>query len=134
MRHATLALLLSCAAPQAQRETARATVIALAEATRLGDLTCATVATNQGLSDRAKAKATAERCADAYDAMRPSLLLAAAKVDDWDAGRRLDVVCSVLALAEPLSNVASAIRNAGGKVPTIIEDAIKLTRTLGECR
>ena len=128
------ALVVGCAVPTvAPRETARASVLAVAEAVRVADDSCATVALAKALDDKEAGRALAQRCALAYDVAKPALIAAASGVDAWDAGARSAVVCSVHDAGEALVQIAGAITAAGGHVPPAVEDGIKLLGLLGGC-
>jgi len=130
------ALLQSCSPAQAKaapRETARAVVLTVAEAVRTADTLCATVALRIGADDRARGRALAVSCADAYDVARPAVLAAATAVDAWDAGDHRGVVCGLATAGKALGQIAESIRATGAKLPPVVEDGLRLVGALGVC-
>jgi len=130
------ASLQSCSPAQAKaapRETARAVVLTVAEAVRTSDALCATVAIRIGADDRARGRALAVACADAYDVARPAVLAAATAVDAWDAGDHRGVVCGLATAGKALGSIVDAVRAAGATVPPLVEDGLRLVGTLGVC-
>lgn len=126
----TMAVALGACSPRADvpRETARGTILTLAEGVHRADLACAELA-------RARHDAPlATTCADAYDAARDALLGAESAVDAWDAGKAGDVACASVHAVASLHLMSSAIRAAGGAVPPVVDDALRLAPTLaGVC-
>lgn len=130
------ALLQSCtpaAAKAAPRETARAVVLTTAEAIRIADTLCATVALRIGTTDREAGRKLAVSCADAYDVARPAVLAAATAVDAWDAGDHRGVVCGLATAGRSLGQIADAVRAAGATIPPLVEDGLRLVGSLGVC-
>lgn len=126
----------SCSPAQAKaapRETARAVVLGVAEAVKIADASCATAALTVGVEDRAKGRAIATACADAYDVARPAVLAAATAVDAWDAGDHRGVICGLATAGKALGQIAESIRAAGAKLPPVVEDGLRLVGALGVC-
>lgn len=129
-------LLQSCTPAQAKaapRETARAVVLTTAEAIRVADTLCATVALRIGTTDREAGRKLAVSCADAYDVARPAVLAAATAVDAWDAGDRKGVVCGLAEAGKALALIVDAVRAAGATIPPLVEDGLRLVGSLGVC-
>ncbi len=116
------------------RELARGAVVAVAEATKTTDALCASLALQYAMQDRAGASELASRCADAYDVARPAIVASAEGVDAWDTGGRQGVVCGLAKAVPALQTMAGAIRAAGGKVPLLVDDSLRLVTMLGECK
>lgn len=130
------AALQSCTPAQAKaapRETARAVVLTTAEAIRVADTLCATVALRIGTTDREAGRKLAVSCADAYDVARPAVLAAATAVDAWDAGDRKGVVCGLATAGKALGSIADAVKAAGATIPPLVEDGLRLVGALGVC-
>jgi hypothetical protein len=109
------------------RDTARATVLLIAEAEKAADAVCAVVA-----KDRADAK-LAKACADAYDAGRASLLAAEGIVDAWDSADRGSYLCTLVHAVDALASVANAVKAAGGPtMPPVVVDALTLGGSLAK--
>ncbi len=126
----------SCSPAQAKaapRETARAVVLAVAEAVRTADTLCATVALRIGADNRERGRALATACADAYDVARPATMAAATAVDAWDAGDHRGVICGLATAGRSLGQIADAVRAAGATIPPLVEDGLRLVGTLGVC-
>lgn len=133
---AAAAVVQSCSPAQARaapRETARAVVLTVAEAVRTADTLCATVALRIGADDRARGRALATACADAYDVARPATLAAATAVDAWDAGDHRGVICGLATAGRSLGQIADAVRAAGATIPPLVEDGLRLVGSLGVC-
>lgn len=133
---AAAALVESCSPAQAKaapRETARAVVLAVAEAVRTADTLCATVALRIGADNRDRGRALATTCADAYDVARPATLAAATAVDAWDAGDHRGVICGLATAGRSLGQIADAVRAAGATIPPLVEDGLRLVGSLGVC-
>lgn len=131
------AMLVGCASSIAPRETARAVVVTTAEAAKVADSTCAQLALATVAADESKrqvAGTLATTCADAYDVARSAIIAAAEGVDAWDAGGRHGVVCGLAKAAPALVSMAGAIRAAGGKLPLLVEDGLRLVTALGVCK
>lgn len=124
-----LAVALSACRPsELPRETARGTVLTLARAVQVADVTCASIATA-----RQDAK-LAETCAGAYDVARDALIGAESGVDAWDEHGAGNVPCAVARAAASLASIASAVEHAGGEVPAVVDDALRLAPELvGSC-
>lgn len=118
-------LMFSACKPSATpRETARATVLVLADAVRQLDTACAQMAT-------ARHDVTlATRCADGYDTARASLLAAESTIDVYDSGKQGDLPCAVARAADAVQHVVDAIVAAGGKAPAVAADALRLAPVL----
>lgn len=130
------ALLQSCTPAQAKaapRETARAVVLTTAEAIRVADTLCATVALRIGTTDREAGRKLAVSCADAYDVARPAVLAAATAVDAWDAGDHKGVVCGLATAGKALGSIVDAVKAAGATIPPLVEDGVRLVGSLGVC-
>jgi hypothetical protein len=138
MKNVLLWLLLSgCASSNVARETARSVVLTVAEAAKVADSTCARLALSTFALDESKrerAKALAVTCADAYDVARPAIIAAAEGVDAWDSGSRKGVVCGLAKASPALLSMAGAIRAAGGKLPLVVEDGLRMINALGGCQ
>lgn len=126
----SLAVLVSCVPSSAvPRETARSTVLTIAEGVHRADLTCAEMSRARHDVELATV------CADAYDAARDVLLGAESAVDAWDSGAANNVACAAAHAVASLTAMASAIRRAGGQVPPVVDDALRLAPPLTEvCR
>ena len=121
------------AAKAAPRETARAVVLTTAEAIRVADTLCATVALRIGTIDREAGRKLAVSCADAYDVARPAVLAAATAVDAWDAGDHRGVVCGLATAGKALGLIVDAVKAAGATIPPLVEDGLRLVGSLGVC-
>lgn len=121
-----VAILERCTGCQAEtpRETARATVLTIAEGVRAADLACASVALGR------KDRALATRCADAYDRARTALELAETGVDLWDRGAAGDVPCATATAVAELRQLGALLEGAGGRSPPVLEDALRLAPLL----
>jgi hypothetical protein len=136
------ALAIACAAyacspkqaEQAPRQSARAVVLAVAEAARVADKLCADIALKAAaVGKREGAEALASTCADAYDVARPAIVAAAEGVDAWESGERLGVVCGLARASSALLTIVGAIKAAGASVPPVVEDGLRLAGVLGAC-
>jgi hypothetical protein len=130
-------LMFGCASSIPPRETARAVVLTAAEAAKVADSTCAQLALATVAVDESKrqvAGTLAITCADAYDVARPAIIAAAEGVDAWDAGGRQGVVCGLAKATPALVSMAGAIRAAGGKLPLLVEDGLRIVTVLGVCK
>jgi|GEM_PF-4570473 len=133
---ACAAYVLACTPPKdasdQRRATARGTVLVVAEAIHIADATCASTA------KATRDLALAETCAQAYDDARAGLVAAAASVDAWDDGSHGGVVCGVQRGLDGLGKLLPALRKAGAKIPTIVDDATRLGAILiaseGTCK
>jgi len=106
------------------RKTARAAILTVATAVAVADGVCATTA-----RDRIDAT-LAKTCADAYDAARPALLAAESGVDAWDSGQQHDVACAANHAITALQNMGDALTRAGVTWPSVVTDALSISRTL----
>lgn len=111
-----------------QRETARAAVTVAAEAVHALDVECARIV-------RARAdRALGEKCDAFYRNARAVLVGSAHAVDAWAADdARRDVTCVVVNVARELAVLAREIAGKGGKPLAVVDDALSLAGTLGEC-
>ncbi|AKV03204.1 hypothetical protein AKJ09_09867 [Labilithrix luteola] len=123
-----LPTLSACAAlrssAETPRETARAVVVTLAKAVQVADVTCATIAETK------KDAGLASKCADAYDVARPALLGAESAVDAWESGGAGNVPCAVARSVSALVSISHAVTAAGGTVPPVVDDALRLAPAL----
>lgn len=113
-----------CPKAQTPREEARAIVLTVAEGVRAADLACASVARG-----RVDVKLALD-CADAYDRARLSLEVAESAVDLWDRGSAGDVPCATARAVDALTELGNLLRVSGGKVPPVLEDALRLAPVL----
>lgn len=132
-----LSLLVGCA-QVTPREVARASVLGVAEALRVADVTCAaqtTIAAGTGKTSLEVARKQANTCADAYDLSRSAVLSAARSVDTWESARaQHDVACFVAAANDGLVSIVAVIRAVGGKLPLVVDDGLALAKLLaGRC-
>lgn len=119
---------IGCHPAAAPREQARSVVLTVAEGVRVADETCASIALGT------KSAPLAEQCAAIVKQARESLIAAEDGVDAWDAAAARNLPCSVKAAASALSRILTVIENAGGKVPPVVADALRLAPTLaGVC-
>lgn len=119
----------SCKPAETPREQARGTILTIAFAVRAADETCAAIAKSRRDVD------LATTCAKAFDAARDSLIGAEASVDAWDRGASGDVSCAVARGVSALTSIVSAVRTAGGTVPPVVDDALRLAPLVtGVCR
>lgn len=114
----------ACKPSTAPRETARATVLVVADAVKQLDKACAGVATAKHDA------ALATRCADGYDVARSALIGAEDLVDAWDRGAAGDLPCTVARAVEGLQRMREALLAAGGKSPPAVDDAIRMSPLL----
>ncbi|WP_394825046.1 hypothetical protein [Pendulispora albinea] len=108
-----------------ERHTARAAVLTLAEAVKVADHTCA------DLARELQSLELARTCDDGYGVARSALLLAEASVDAWDAGQQQRTLCAAGKAAVALRNVTDAVVRSGGKIPNVVEDALRVSASLG---
>jgi hypothetical protein len=113
-----------CKGAAAPREQARGAVLTVAEGLRQADFACA------DLAIAARDLPLAEACADAYDAAREALLAAEAGVDAWDRGAAGEVSCATARAVEGLQRMISLVAAAGGRLPAVVEDALRLAPLL----
>jgi hypothetical protein len=109
------------------REQARAVILTLAEAVRVGDESCAAIALSR------RDLTLARYCADAYEDARNSLIAAGESFDHWSSGPPTAIVCSVVAASHVLARVADVLKRRGEQVAVLILDAIRLGTSLGVC-
>lgn len=114
----------ACRPPVAPRETARATVLVVADAVKQLDTACAAVVT------ATKNAELGIRCADGYDSARAALLGAEKAVDAYESAAAKDLPCAVALAVDSLGRMAEAVRAAGGKLPAIVDDAFRLAPLL----
>jgi hypothetical protein len=118
----------ACKPSAVPRETARATVLVLADAVKQLDSVCAQLATSK------HDVTLATKCADGYDVARAALLGAESSVDAYDSGAAKDLPCAVARAADAVQHIAEALSAAGAKVPPAVTDALKLAPSLaGAC-
>jgi hypothetical protein len=111
-----------------ERPQARAAVLAVSQAVQTADEVCAAVALAK--SDRPLAL----RCAEAYTKARASLLATASAVDAWEKSSTRDsVTCALVEAVPHLRTMGEAIRDGGGRVPPLLDDALALVEVLGSC-
>jgi len=122
-----LLLAVGCA-PAAERAQARGAVLAMAQAVKVSDDSCAKYALEKMDLDLARA------CEHAYDGARASLIVASNSIDAWDEGRKEHVRCAIVHGADALNEIVVALRKRNIRVPLVAEDALKLVSTLGGCR
>lgn len=127
-----LTLLTGCPEPNAvspQRDSARAGLLLIAKAGVIADDACSELA-------KAKDDATiAKTCADAYDDVRSSLLIAESGLEAWDSGKKNDVACATKHSAAALTKLADLLKGAGAKIPAVLFDAVKFSAFVaGECK
>lgn len=126
---AVLLVVQGCAPVRAPREQARSVVLTIAEGVRQGDLACA------GLALAKRSVALAESCAAIVDEARAQLILAEDGVDAWDAAAVDNLPCAVLSAGDALGRLLTLTREAGGKIPPAVDDALRLVPVLaGACR
>jgi len=131
-----LALLLAgCAGAQGPgaanpaRDTARASVLLVAEGAKVADAICGQAAIS------AHALELAKTCADAYDVTRDALLAAQSSVDTWEAGGNRDFVCALGHGVRALAAMSGALTKAGVPIPAAVADALSLGAGLaGGCK
>lgn len=136
----SIILLAGCPKPDPvspQRDSARAGLLLIAKAGVIADNAC---------SELTKAKndaAIAKTCADAYDNVRSSLLIAESSLEAWGpsegaspaAGGINQVACATKSAVEALSLVSKVIVDAGGKLSPTLIDALKFsTLFTSQCR
>lgn len=114
----------ACTPPVAPRETARATVLVVADAVKQLDTACAAVVTATKNAD------LGIRCADGYDSARAALLGAEKAVDAYESAAAKDLPCAIALAVDSLGRMADAVRAAGGKLPAIVDDAFRLAPLL----
>ena len=108
-----------CKPAAAPREQARSVVLLVTEAVRVADLTCASI--GEGKHD----EALLERCARASAVAKHALAGAADIVDGWEQADAGELGCAVALAADALTDIVRAIREAGGKPPQVVEDALR---------
>ena len=112
-----------------QRDSARAGLLLIAKAGVIADGAC---------SELAKAKddsTIAKSCADVYDDVRSSLLIAESGLEAWDAGKKNDVACATKHGAAALTKLAALLQGHGAKIPSVLSDAVKFSAFVaGECK
>lgn len=118
----------ACKPAESPRAQIRGAVLTLAEATKIADDTCATVALAK------KDAALATSCSEAYGQARAVLLAAESAIDSSDAAKAGDVPCAIAKAASALRHVTELVGNAGGKVPPVATDALQLATVIGGCR
>lgn len=109
------------------RAQARGTVLATAEAVKVGDHLCAAVALEKTDIELSRT------CEGAYKDARSAVIVAAETIDAWDAGKKRDVACAVKSANEALSTSINALRRRGISLPKVIDDAQTLASALGGC-
>ncbi len=113
-----------CKPGVAPRETARSVVLLTADAVKQLDVACARMAT-------AKHDALlATRCADGYDVARAALIGAELAVDAYDSAGAGDLPCAVARATEAVQRIALALSAAGGTVPPVVADALRIAPAL----
>lgn len=126
---ASVILLIGCKPAETPREQARGTILTIAFAVRAANDACSTMA------ERTRNVDLATSCADAFDAARDALSGAESAVDAWDRGTAGDVSCAVARGVSSLTSIVSAVRRAGGNLPPVVDDAMRLAPLVtGVCR
>ena len=118
-----LAAACSGGASDPSRDATRGMVLVVADAVKVADGICASLALAK------KDPKLAKVCADAYDIARPSLLAAESGIDLYD-GKGGPLLCSVGTAVEALAHVAEAISAAGASLPAVVADALSLAKGL----
>lgn len=122
-------LLAACRPAETPREQARGAILTIAFAVRAANEACATVA------ERTRDVELAATCADAFDAAKDSLIAAESTVDAWDRGAAGDISCAASRGVAALTSIVSAVRTAGGNLPPVVDDALRLAPLVtGVCR
>lgn len=119
-----LGFFLGCSPSRAQ---ARGTVLATAEAVKIGDKLCADVALEQNDLPLART------CEQAYGDARSAVVAAAEGVDAWDEGQKGRVACAVQRAANGIAETVRALRGRRVSVPKVVDDALVLASSLGGC-
>ena len=128
---AILTLLTGCPQPAVspQRDSARAGLLLVAKGGVTADGAC---------SELAKAKddaVIAKTCADIYDDVRSSLLIAESSLEAWDSGKKNDVACATKHGVAALIKLTNLLKSNGANIPPVLFDAVKFsTFVAGECK
>lgn len=110
------------------RETARAAVLVLAEATNQADEACAKIA-------RERADLVLARyCEQAYTDSRTMLVGAAEGVDAWtDAAKRHDTACAIGKATRALEAWGVLLEKRKVPIPPVVVDALRIAGAVGGC-
>lgn len=112
-------------APQTARHMARGAILAVAQAVKIADHECASIAQKMlNNEDMAGAIDLAGKCQKGYDIARHGLLAASYAVDAWGSAGNEQVACAVMEGVDGLQAIVAAVQAAGGVLPTDIADGI----------
>lgn len=107
------------------RHMARGAILAVAQAVKVADHECATLAkAKYDGGDLDGAIALAEKCEKGYEAARHGLVAAAYAVDAWGSSHDGDVACAMVEGVEGLKAIVAAVQSAGGVLPADVADGI----------